>query len=145
MDFGSNEWGLHFAAGVDWMHAMLEGLGKKLIECVASVLKKRNQLTPVNKKIRELCKRTSFPGLVLKLLSNGIDSLGKVDATHIEGIVVQLGVALGNEPPVSETGTQMSRKRLRGIHRCIYLFLRLCRLRRLEEHTDSSVQVFHTT
>jgi len=140
VDFGSNEWGLHFAAGIDWMNAMLEGLGKKPIECIASVLKKQNQLTPVNKKIREMCKRTSCPGLLLKLISKGIDSLGKVDA-HIEGILVQIGVALGNEPPVSETGTQMPIKRLRGIRRCIYLFLRLCRLRRLEEHTDSSVQV----
>ena len=43
--FGHHDYGIHLAAGPDIMHLMLEGLGKKLIECIAETLKAAGYLT----------------------------------------------------------------------------------------------------
>ena len=37
--WGANDRGIHFAAGPDWMHLMLEGLGKHILIYITAILK----------------------------------------------------------------------------------------------------------
>ena len=37
--WGANNRGIHFAAGPDWMHLMLEGLGKHILNYTTAILK----------------------------------------------------------------------------------------------------------
>ena len=37
--WGANDRGIHFAAGPDWMHLMLEGLGKHILVYITAILK----------------------------------------------------------------------------------------------------------
>jgi hypothetical protein len=83
--WGANEHGICAAAVVDWMHGMLQGLGKDLMSFTGSVLKKAGVLNEVNNIVKQLNRRTSVPTLTMKKLSSGITSTSLLDATDVPG------------------------------------------------------------
>ena len=145
IDFGANPYGLGFAAAVDWMHAMLEGLADYLFEFIAAMLKEWKLLTNVDGAARNLYKRTSHPELKMKTLENGFAKLGRIDANDKPGVLVQLAVVLGSCPPGHRfrigNNEGLTKARLRHIQRMIYLCLRLCRHKRQKTATRHDISV----
>jgi hypothetical protein len=161
VDFGANPHGLALAAGFDFMHAFLGGIGKNLIEFIIKFLKQWNLLTPINIALMKMNKKTSDKNLKLKTISKGIENLGIIDSTLVPGVLTQLSVALGNIPPTHKfisgrPATKTSKKgknkkeeriqgltkaRLRQIQRSIFLYRSLCRHRNKDLNTVIEIKV----
>ena len=128
---------------------MLQGLGKSLINFIATKLRGWKIQTAVNESVRTLNTRSSYPLMTLKYLPEGITALDLQDASEIPGILIQIAVVLGNQPPgyrfPKGNHVGLSKGKLRKIQRCIYLFLRLCRCHRKRKSTDRDVEVFQAT
>ena len=147
--WGANPCGIHVAATVDWMHAMLQGIGKHLVNFICSNLRKWKLQTHVNQFMSNLNRRSCHPFINLKYLTQGANGLDLQDATDIPGIVTQLGIALGDRPPgyTFPQGNHqgLTKNKLTAIQRTIYLFLRACRQKRRSEHTTCQIMDFETT
>ena len=84
---------------MDWMHGIYEGLAKNIVDFTQTFLRKWDLLTAVNDAVKNVNRRTSHPAFKLKNLTNGFSDLGKIDSTLMPGVIVQLRIVLGNEPP----------------------------------------------
>ena len=115
---GGNPYGIHLAAGPDWMHLMHEGLGKHLLTYICAVLKKsgrnleefykihRNnikvffcfsgKLKKIDSYVAALDRRTSAMPSGLKKISDGLESIGTLSAMDLPGVLAQVALAIGS-------------------------------------------------
>ena len=166
VDFGANPYGLGMAASMDWMHGIYEGLAKNIVDFTQAFLRKWDLLTAVNDAVKNVNRRTSHPAFKLKNLTNGFSDLGKIDSTLMPGVIVQLRIVLGNEPPghtfpVGKKGRKkkntkidntkndgdapvgLTVKKLRWFQRMMYLFNKLAYMRTFVQNTRKDVEVIH--
>jgi hypothetical protein len=151
--WGANLRGVHFAAGPDWMHLMLEGLGKHILTYIEAMLKAAGiyhlyrlfmdnvavfagQLAAVDAYIAQLNRRSSALPSSIKKVSNGLSELHTVSAMDLPGILLQVSLALG-----CHNSIKMPMLVVKKIQRTIYFFFALQRSRSLEEHSETDVQV----
>jgi hypothetical protein len=160
VDFGANPYGLGMAASMDWMHGIYEGLAKNIVDFTQAFLQKWDLLTKVNDAVKNVNRRTSHPAFKLKNLTNGFSDLGKIDSTLMPGVILQLRIVLGNEPPghtfpvgkkgrkkktnkKDDTPVGLTRKKLQGFQRMMYLFSKLAHMRTFVQNTRKDVEVRH--
>lgn len=156
--WGANPHGVHLATGPDWMHLMLEGLGRHLLSYICTVLKKAgwhksdfycNKFVffnfnncfsghdkEVDTYVTKLERRTSALPAGLKVISNGISSVGTISAMDLPGVLIQVALAIGDH-----SSTKLPPRITRNIQRALYYFFALQRGRSRKLNDDRSVEV----
>lgn len=132
--FGGHPMAKAMALGPDWMHLMLEGLGKDLLRFVVAVLDKGKLLESVDRFVSELNRSTNAEDVDLKYLAKGISGVSMMSAKQLPGVLLQTAIALGEEREKKIPGTYV-----KNIHCCIYLFFRVSRGVMQDEHTEEDV------
>ena len=96
LDWGGNPHGIYMTAGPDWMHMMLEGLGKHLLTYTIKLLKDARELGRVDQYIRNLERRSSVQAVDLRKIASGIESIHLLSAKEMPGVLMQLALAIGD-------------------------------------------------
>ena len=147
--FGDNKHGIHLAAGPDWMHLVLEGLGKHLLTYLCAMLKEAGagqqyynctttlirflntgHLRRVDSYLASMDRRTS--ACDLKRVANGLGAMTTISAMDLPGILLQAGIALGNH-----NSKKLPLRVTKKIQRVCYYFFSLQRFRCMRDKEGS--------
>ena len=156
-----NPYGIHLAAGSEWMHLMHEGLGKHLLTYICAVLKKsgrnleefykihRNnikvffcfsgKLQKIDSYVAALDRRTSAMPSGLKKISDGLESIGTLSAMDLPGVLAQVALAIG-----SHSSGDLPSAVTKNVQRAIYYYFALQRERERDFPDEKSVEVGHS-
>lgn len=107
LDFGANLNGIHFAAGPDRMHLMLEGLGTAILGWTTILVSKagksaikygtftyldhlQGRLPAMNEYISKLEFKTSDLDMAYSRVAGGIENLSVLSASKVPGVLFQV-------------------------------------------------------
>jgi hypothetical protein len=136
VSFGHDH-GIHLAAGPDLMHLMLEGLANVVLTCLCEDLQQKGVLSEINATLAKLHVRSHDENTKFTWVRAGLESLTRVCAEDMPGVLNSLTLALGTY----ERGDSLTVEDLMRYHRVIYLFGALHRNMKEPDHTEEEIDV----
>ena len=84
-------------------------------------------------------RRTNAPNLNLKKIENGICGLSFFTAKEMEGLLLQISLAIG-----AEQSGKLSKPMVQKLQKCFYYFFAVERNRNKKSHTVDDIEVIYT-